>query len=155
MAAADRLDLKDPPDFGTNVIPVQMTREELSQGFVNLLVEIYQPEAYFDRLDDLYIHRRFYDHAEAIRVPNIPRWLQIKYLAISLTFTTWMLIKLLIHADDWSLRKHYLKRLYGFAKSKPYPMRYLDYVMESVCHHHFYRFSQNMLKGETEIINTY
>ncbi|NBS15844.1 MAG: DUF4070 domain-containing protein [Gammaproteobacteria bacterium] len=150
-----RLDLKDPPDFGTNVIPAQMTREELSQGFVDLLVEIYQPEAYFDRLDDLYIHRRFYDHAEATRVPNIPRWVQVKYLAISLTFTTWMLMKLLIHSGDWSLRKHYLKRLYRFAKSKPYPMRYLDYVMESVCHHHFYRFSQNMLKGETEIINTY
>jgi hypothetical protein len=34
-------------------------------------------------------------------------------------------------------------------------MRILDYVMESVCHHHFYRFSQNMAKGQTGIINTY
>jgi radical SAM superfamily enzyme YgiQ (UPF0313 family) len=150
-----RLDQSDPPAFGTNVIPLSMSREQLSSGFVELLRDIFEPEAYFDRLDDLYIRRRFYDHAEAVRVPNIPRWLQIKYLAISLSFTTFLLAKLLIKMDDHRLRRLYLRRLFNYLKHRPYPMRILDYVMESVCHHHFYRFSQNMAKGQTGIINTY
>lgn len=150
-----RLDENDPPAYGTNVIPLNMSREQLSSGFVELLQDIFEPEAYFDRLDDLYIRRRFYDHAEAVRVPNIPRWLQIKYLAISLSFTTFLLAKLLFRMDDSRLRRLYLRRLFNYLKHRPYPMRILDYVMESVCHHHFYRFSQNMAKGRTGIINTY
>jgi hypothetical protein len=57
--------------------------------------------------------------------------------------------------DDHRLRRLYLRRLFNYLKHRPYPMRILDYVMESVCHHHFYRFSQNMAKGQTGIINTY
>jgi radical SAM superfamily enzyme YgiQ (UPF0313 family) len=155
LRKAGRLDEKDPPDFGTNVIPLNMSREQLSSGFVELLREIFEPHAYFHRLDDLYIRRRFYDNAESVRVPNIPRWLQVKYLIISLSYTTYLLAKLLLKINDWPLRRYYLKRLVGFIKSRPYPMRLFDYVMESVCHYHFYRFSQNMAKGRTGIINTY
>ena len=155
MRKAGRLDEKDPPDFGTNVIPLNMSREQLSRGFVELLSEIFEPDAYFNRLDDLYIRRRFYDNAESVRVPNIPRWLQVKYLIISLSFTTYLMAKLLLKINDWPLRRYYIKRLVGFIKSRPYPMRIFDYVMESVCHYHFYRFSQNMAKGRTGIINTY
>jgi radical SAM superfamily enzyme YgiQ (UPF0313 family) len=149
-----RLDEKDPPDFGTTVSPAGMTREALAQGFIELIADIYQPEAYFARLDDLYIDRRFYDHAEDKRVPNIPRWLQVKYLLISLGFTSVLFARLMIKINDWPLRRFYLKRLLGFIRHRPYPMRVFDYVMESVCHYHFYRFSQDMAKGKTGIINT-
>jgi radical SAM superfamily enzyme YgiQ (UPF0313 family) len=154
LRRAGRLDEKDPPDFGTNVIPARMSREQLAQGFLELMSEIYEPKAYFDRLDDLYIRRRFYDNAEAVRVPNIPRWLQVKYLLISLSFTALLLARLLRNVDDRDLRRHYIVRLARYLKSRPYPMRILDYVMESVCHYHFYRFSQNMAKGHTDIIST-
>lgn len=149
-----RLDTDDPPAFGTNVIPAGMSREQLARGFLDLIGDIFEPDAYFDRLDDLYIRRRFYDHAESVRVPNIPRWLRLKYLLISLSVTGLLLAKLLLHARDWRLRRHYLRRLAGFARSRPYPMRFFDYVMESVCHYHFYRFSQDMAKGRTGIVNT-
>lgn len=154
LKKAGRLDEKDPPDFGTNVIPSSMSREQLARGFMELMRDAYEPDAYFDRLDDLYIRRRFYDNAEAVRVPNIPRWLQAKYLLISWTFTGVLLAKLMRHVEGWPLRLYYLKRLANFIKHRPYPMRIFDYVMESVCHYHFYRFSQNMAKGHTDIIST-
>ena len=150
-----RLDMNDPPDFGTNVIPAGMSREALSEGFVALIAELYEPDAFFDRLDDLYIRRRYYDPAEAVRVPNIPRWLQVKYLAMSLSYTTFLLGRLLLRTESWSMRAYYLRRLFRYVRTGPYPMRVFDYVLESVCHHHFYRFSQNMAKGNTGIINTY
>jgi radical SAM superfamily enzyme YgiQ (UPF0313 family) len=154
LRKAGRLDEKDPPDFGTNVFPAQMSREQLARGFLELIRDIYEPQAYFDRLDDLYIQRRFYSNAESVRVPHIPRCLQVKYLFISLTFTTFLFARLLRNIDDRPLRRFYIKRLIRFLKSLPYPMRIFDYVMESVCHYHFYRFSQDMAKGTTGIINT-
>ena len=50
-----RLDHGDPPEFGTNVIPARMTREELRDGYVRVLRELYEPDAYFERLESLYL----------------------------------------------------------------------------------------------------
>ncbi|SMF94386.1 Radical SAM superfamily enzyme YgiQ, UPF0313 family [Methylomagnum ishizawai] len=149
-----RLDEEDFSAFGTNVVPVGMGREQLTRGFLDLIAEVYEPAAYFDRLDDLYIRRRFYDHAEAVRVPNIPRWLRAKYLLISWSFTSWLLVRLLWRVEVKDLRGFYLKRLLNYVSHRPYPMRVLDYVMESVCHYHFYRFSRDMAQGRTGVVNT-
>ena len=54
-----RLDPSDPPDFGTNVIPAQMTREELRDGYVRVLRELYEPDAYFERLESLFFDKNF------------------------------------------------------------------------------------------------
>ena len=55
LADEGRLDLDDVPEFGTNVIPLRMSREELRDGYVQVLNDLYEPEAYFGRLDDLYL----------------------------------------------------------------------------------------------------
>ena len=55
LAAEGRLDPADEPEFGTNVIPLQMSREELRDGYVQVMSDLYEPDAYFDRLEDLYI----------------------------------------------------------------------------------------------------
>ena len=58
LAAEGRLDLADEAEFGTNVIPLRLDREELRDGFVRVLSELYEPEAYFDRLEELYLDAR-------------------------------------------------------------------------------------------------
>src|SRR5947208_4814030 len=50
-----RLDLSDEPEYGTNVIPLQLTREELRKGYLSVMRDLYEPAAYFDRLDALFI----------------------------------------------------------------------------------------------------
>lgn len=153
LRRSGRLDLQDPPDFGTNVVPAGMSRAQLTEGFIDLVRATYEPDAYFDRLDDLYIRRRFYDNAEAVRVPNIPRPLRLKYLLISFTFTGLLFARLLRRVNGWPLRFYYAKRLLRFLLSRPYPMRVFDYVMESVCHYHFHRYSQTMARGDKDMLN--
>ena len=46
-------------EFGTNVIPLGMTREELRDGYVGLMRDLYDPDFYFERLENLYLTRRF------------------------------------------------------------------------------------------------
>lgn len=154
LRTAGRLDEQETPDFGTNVMPLNMSRAQLAQGFIDLLRDTYEPQAYFDRLDDLYIRRRFYDYAEAVREKYIPAWVRIKYLCQSLAWTTGMYARLMWKMDDWKLRRYYVKRLLNYLQNRPHPMRLLDYVMESMCHYHFYRFSQDMAKGRSGIIST-
>src|SRR5437899_12536968 len=55
LAREGRLDTADEPACGTNVIPLQMTREELRDGYVKVMNDLYEPEAYFGRLEDLVI----------------------------------------------------------------------------------------------------
>ena len=57
MLTANRLDLADRTPFGTNIIPVSMQREELRDGYINVLRELYSPKQYFKRLDSLYLDR--------------------------------------------------------------------------------------------------
>ena len=58
-----RLDLSEtnPSDgmFGTNVIPLGMTRDELRDGYIGLMRDLHDPEFYFERLENLYLRRRF------------------------------------------------------------------------------------------------
>ena len=59
LAAENRLDLDDETVYGTNVIPLRMSREELSDGYIDLMRAVYAPEAYFSRLDDLFLNGGF------------------------------------------------------------------------------------------------
>src|SRR5262249_40206685 len=58
LRAEGRLDEADEPAFGTNVVPLRIGREELRAGYVSVLQALYEPEAYFGRVEDLYLHRR-------------------------------------------------------------------------------------------------
>ena len=48
LAAAGRIDPAENPAYGTNVIPLRMSREELTEGYVRLMDNLYKPKAYFD-----------------------------------------------------------------------------------------------------------
>src|SRR5213078_1598693 len=55
LAAEGRLDPSDEPEFGTNVIPLRLGREELRDGYLQVMNDVYSPDAYFERLEDLYL----------------------------------------------------------------------------------------------------
>src|SRR5258708_36909855 len=55
LAAEGRLDRSDEPAFGTNVIPRQLDRGALRDGYLAVLRDLHEPAAYFDRLDALYL----------------------------------------------------------------------------------------------------
>ncbi len=59
LAAEGRLDPDDVPEFGTNVIPQGMSRAELRDGYLGLMRDLYEPDAYFNRLEDLYLRANF------------------------------------------------------------------------------------------------
>src|SRR3954469_8722577 len=60
LEAEGRLDnaAVDDPKVATNVVPLRMSREELRDGWVDLMERLYEAESYFARFDDLFIEGR-------------------------------------------------------------------------------------------------
>ncbi len=59
LAAEGRLDTADTNEFGTNVVPLLISRDDLLEGYIRVLNELYDPEAYFDRTDALWLKPSF------------------------------------------------------------------------------------------------
>ncbi len=58
LAAEGRLDHSDEPEFGTNIIPLQIGRQELRDGYLKVVNDLYDPETYFQRVEDLYLKEK-------------------------------------------------------------------------------------------------
>ena len=54
LAAEGRLDTSDMPEYETNVIPAQMTRKELWDGYVHVMNKIDEPATFMERVEALY-----------------------------------------------------------------------------------------------------
>ena len=59
LKAEGRLDENDTSEFGTNVIPSQLSRESLRDGYLAVMKKLYEPEGYFDRLESLFLRGNF------------------------------------------------------------------------------------------------
>ena len=57
LEAAGRLDnaAADDPNIATNIIPLNMSVEDLRDGWLDLMVRLYDAENYFERFDALFI----------------------------------------------------------------------------------------------------
>jgi len=53
LKAEQRLDETEVHRFATNVIPLSMSREQLTEGFIDLVRRTYEPENYFHRFERL------------------------------------------------------------------------------------------------------
>ena len=59
VLAEGRLDLSDRPEFVTNIRPLKMSPEELRDGYLRVMNELFDPENYFDRTEALFLRPDF------------------------------------------------------------------------------------------------
>jgi radical SAM superfamily enzyme YgiQ (UPF0313 family) len=155
LAAEGRLDLADRSEFGTNVIPLQMSREELLEGYLRVLRELYEPDAYFSRTDALFLNPSF-----EIGILNrrpwwkiSPRWLWIE--TVSLFESLGLYLRLLNRVSDPALRAEYKRRFRGFLKVHRRPGLLLFYVFHLVMHFHVRKLADDMARREAQLVNSF
>jgi radical SAM superfamily enzyme YgiQ (UPF0313 family) len=150
-----RLDMSDAPECGTNIIPLQMTGEELRDGYLRVLTAQYDPATYFERTDALFLKRSFdvgcmrskYWWKHPIRKVQIEGTCLVQ--AIGLYF------RLLSAVPEKHLRQEYKRRFWGFLKVRRRPGLALYYLFHIAMHYHAYTMSQNMTSKRTAIVNSY
>ena len=155
LKAACRLDETDDPAFGTNVLPVKMSREALAQGYVRLMAEVYEPEAYFARIDDLYRKGGIViDRALRAYGAN-HRWARIKNDARLWLESFGLFLRLMTTIPDARLRRLYGERFLSFLRERPEPAAVRIYALKCATHWHMHQFVRVLMNRARPLVNTY
>jgi radical SAM superfamily enzyme YgiQ (UPF0313 family) len=155
LAEAGRLDRADEPVWGTNVLPLKLSREALSEGYVRLMAELYESDAYFSRLDDLFIagklrFERGWSHYAALhpwhrRARQLHRLLEAAGLSL----------RLLSQVPDKRLRQVYRKRLAHLLRRRPDPTVMRVYAIKCAMHYHAHRLVEALQQRGGSLLNTF
>ena len=155
LAAAGRLDLDDDPVGGTNVLPLQMTREALSEGYIRLLAELYQPAAYFDRLDDLYIAGAIETERGWRRYAEGHPWRRRARQARQLLEAAGLASRVLLRVPERPLRRIYRQRLARLLRRRPDPAVWRVYAIKCAMHYHTHRLIDALQRSSASVLNTF
>ena len=131
--------------FGTNVVPLRISREALYDGYTELMRELYSLDAYFERLDGLYLDGRLQlTQARRRYLRRHPlRWLQLNARLLAEAAAIFML--LMRGVPDAALRREYRRRLIRFVWHRHEPQIIQYYAVKCAMHYHAHRMVQELL----------
>jgi radical SAM superfamily enzyme YgiQ (UPF0313 family) len=154
LAAEGRLDTADVSEYGTNVVPLLMTREELLDGYLRVLNAIYEPKAYFERTEALFLEPWFDIGIKKKQYwLTTPRFLPLEFIylfkAIGLCF------RLMTRVGEAHLRREYRQRLWRFLKVHRRPGLVLFYLFHMAMHYHAQYMAKRMASRELQLVNSF
>ncbi len=155
LAAEGRLELDDEPAFGTNVLPLMMSREQLRDGFRWLMNELYSPANYFERLDRLLIDDGFHlARRQALYWRRHP-WSGIKAKSLLVMRAAYVFAQLMRNVPDPALKREYRRRILRIARVRRDPAILFGYVLKCAMHYHHHRLGRDMAGDGNPIVNPY
>jgi radical SAM superfamily enzyme YgiQ (UPF0313 family) len=157
LEAEGRLDndAADNPRIATNIIPLNMSRDELCTGWLDLMRRLYDVENYFERFDALFIKGRI--PLATAKMKWLRKHRPLHYIKVqSLT----ILGGLIMLARLWTtplakpyrpVYARYLRKLLAAGR----PPRYLfQFAWKCIMHTHFATMTKQMVRGESGLVNT-
>jgi radical SAM superfamily enzyme YgiQ (UPF0313 family) len=150
-----RLDEGDELEFGTNVIPAQMTRAELRDGYVRLMHDLYEPEAYFERLDRHFVEDGFRFGQARAAYWRTHRWSWLKGESVHLARSAALYWQLMRGVPDKELRREYRRRIGRILRVRRDPVVLFVYILKCAMHFHHYTMARQMVEEEAAIVNSF
>jgi radical SAM superfamily enzyme YgiQ (UPF0313 family) len=155
LAREGRLDPADLSEYGTNVVPLRMSRAELRDGYVRLLNELYDAEAYFDRVDDLYLnavmpYRTAW--ARSLRERPLRRLLKAGRLLAECAV---LFTRLMRRVPDPALRRVYRRRILRMLRRRPNLALLHYYMIKCALHYHHYTLARGMAGAGGTVVNIF
>ena len=152
---AGRLDVADEPEFGTNVIPIKMSRKELRDGFLRVNQTLYAADAYFERLDNLYLKGGL--KQSSVRTNYLKKKNPVRRYALNsalLAEAAYITAKLQMQVKDKELRKTYRKVMSKVVRARPEPDVLQAYAIKCAMHYHAHRLT-NEMASSGQMVNTF
>jgi radical SAM superfamily enzyme YgiQ (UPF0313 family) len=141
-------------DPNCNIVPQQMTREELQRGYWDLVRRLYTPEAFFDRYFRVYRFSQYHDRRAAISskagegklLPTLGYGLMLLWsLARALRKERALRsIGLVYLRYFFKVNLKYRKDVIGFAQ----------FMNRCVTHWHFHKFTRLSIAGKLRLFNS-
>ena len=155
LAREGRLDTADESPFGTNVIPLGMTREELRDGYIRLQQTLHEPDAYFDRLERLFLQDHFLfgqPRADYLRRRPLERLRAgVTDGARALAAFT----RLMLTVRDPAMRRLYLRRFWRMLRTRRDPNVWMVYAIKCIVHYHHHTMSEQMTPESSRLANSF
>ena len=151
----NRLDHADRTEHGTNVIPLNIGREALRDGYLRVLGELYTPANFFKRLDALYLegglghsrlrHGGHDDGAmrEALRKLGA-------FAAGAFVFAS-----LQLRVQNPELRQAYREAAGRVLRRRPDPFVFQAYALKMAAHYHYDTLISRMMTSDGHLINMF
>ena len=130
--------------ISTNVVPKRISRRALCDGYLELISELYAPEAYFGRLDALYLDAEPHPPAARTRYLRRHPWRWLKFWSWSVVELVFIVTQLMRGVPDHSLRRDYRSRLWKVIKRRPRLDLLRIYAVKCALHFHFDRLIAQM-----------
>jgi radical SAM superfamily enzyme YgiQ (UPF0313 family) len=155
LAGEGRLDPNDVSEYGTNVIPLRMSRQALRDGYLQVLKELYEPEAFFGRLDDLYLkHKTPFFPGMRHYYRGHPRR-RLEEIVKDLSRAAGLFTRLMWRVPEVTLRREYRRRLVGLLQARPDPHLLFIYTVNCAMHYHHYTMTKQMAVGRSALVNSF
>ena len=155
LAAADRLDTADEPEGGTNVLPLNMSRDTLTDGYIRLMADLYDAEAYFARLDDLYITQRLWPERGWRRFAEQHPWQRRSQELRRFIEAVGLMLRLLAQVPEKRLRQIYRSRFTHVLRRRPDPSVLRIYAIKCAMHYHAQRLVEALQQRRSGLLNTF
>jgi radical SAM superfamily enzyme YgiQ (UPF0313 family) len=155
LAREGRLDPADVNEFGTNIIPVQMTREELREGFVRVFHALNEPKAYFERVEALYLKGRLGWGKALTRYWRRHPLQALKKQIMNAVKAGVLFWRLMRDIPEEELKAEYRRRFLRILCSRPNPALVLHLLGKITSHYHAYTMARQMVSGGSAVVNSF
>jgi radical SAM superfamily enzyme YgiQ (UPF0313 family) len=155
LARDGRLDRDDISEYGTNVIPLKMSRDVLLNGYVKLLNELYEPGAFFGRVDDLFLEQRTPFFSGMREYYRHHPWRRFGESVKNLSLALGLFGRLMCNVSEISLRREYRRRIVRVLQRRPDPHVLFLYTIKCAMHYHHYIMAREMAAGRSVPVNSF
>lgn len=146
LQRAGRLNSAEASDyFGTNVVPVKMSPEDLRAGYTSVTCTVYGAQSYFNRIDALFLDGKFKYAAHHLPYWREHRWQHAKKLARNYVAFSVLASRLIRQVEPSDLRDRYKKQLKAIVRARPFePGILFNYAIKIAMHYHYASIVQEM-----------
>jgi radical SAM superfamily enzyme YgiQ (UPF0313 family) len=140
-------------DWGTvasNVVPRKISRSALSDGYLGLMRDLYAPEAYFARVDALYLDGGLRPDPGRRRYLRRHPWRWLRSQAQGIVETLFVIVQLMRRVPDKRLRRVYRRRLARVLIRRPRLDLLRRYCVKCALHFHADRLVGDMFAAQAE-----
>ena len=123
--------------INTNVIPLRMSKRRLCDGFIDLMRDLYAPEAYFARMDALYLESNYLPNIAHRRYLRQHPWYWFTNKCRYVVETTYMFVQLMRLVPDKRLRAEYRRNLWKVITRRPDLALLRTYCFKCAMHFHY------------------
>jgi len=137
-------------DPNCNFVPRQMSRDELRQGYWDLVQRLYAPEAFFDRYFKVYQFPEFLRRrAEICRKAGEGKRLPTLAYGLALLWSLgWALRQdRSLRTVGWTYWKYFFTRNFRYRRDL---IGFAQFMNRCVTHWHFYRFTREAISGRLQ-----